>query len=58
MSHPYPPPRDKKGSRIGFTTGANAAAAAKAAAIAELAGAGTRLPPARRRAATATTGSR
>jgi cobalt-precorrin-5B (C1)-methyltransferase len=36
MSHPYPPPRDKKGSRIGFTTGANAAAAAKAAALALL----------------------
>lgn len=36
MSHPHPPPRDKKGSRIGFTTGANAAAAAKAAALALL----------------------
>lgn len=36
MSHPYPPPRDKRGSRIGFTTGANAAAAAKAAALALL----------------------
>lgn len=36
MSHPYPPPRDKKGGRIGFTTGANAAAAAKAAALALL----------------------
>lgn len=38
MAHPYPPPRDKKGSRIGFTTGANAAAAAKAAALALLLG--------------------
>ena len=38
MSHPYPPPRDKKGSRIGFTTGANAAAAAKAAYTALLTG--------------------
>jgi len=36
LAHPYPPPRDKKGSRIGFTTGANAAAAAKAAALALL----------------------
>lgn len=31
-----PPPRNKQGGRIGFTTGANAAAAAKAAALALL----------------------
>ncbi|NTV65244.1 MAG: cobalt-precorrin-5B (C(1))-methyltransferase, partial [Oscillochloris sp.] len=36
---PYIPPRDRRGTRTGFTTGTNAAAAAKAATLALLGGA-------------------
>jgi len=38
MASDAPPPRDKRGQRTGYTTGSNAAAAAKAATIALLTG--------------------